>query len=90
MVDEVSVSRPRRYYGIYKWQGNAHRYPMMLLPKSVPVKGRPFVSTLGSFKTNSDMCRAGAKHGNQLRRERKLEKVARQPGQRLIVDYFKK
>ncbi len=47
-----------------------------------------FVSKLGSFKTFSAMCSAGAKHGNALQREKRDAAMFR-AGQKKITDYFK-
>ncbi len=59
------------------------RFPMAFKAKA---KAKKFISKLGTFKSNSAMCSAGARHGNDLRRAKKFERWAK--GTRKIKEYF--
>jgi len=74
----------------YAKNGNVYRFPMMFRKKNRSQDAkRPFVSILGTFKTFSAMCSAGAKYGNLKRKARMLERIATQPGQ-LRITHFRK
>ncbi len=73
----------------YEAKGNMDRFPDMFKMHNMGENPeRPFQSILGTFKTFSAMCSAGAKYGNMKRKERMLERVATQPGQTRITDFL--
>ncbi len=82
------VPGPRATF-LLKIQAPVSDKPMMMKAFGWVSREYPFISKLGRFKTFSAMCAAGAKHGNDLIRERKDALMFR-GGQKKITKYFDK